>query len=161
MKTMMHQSLRVTLGALLLLGGWSAIASSAGWTTVPPRVQTGAMLLLAIGALVALLFRRVRNEDQVAHLEAELCRERNARSQADEALAEADLLLARLSARSIAATAHDDPLAPLSAIQAELAQIQHSGAVDAAMAARLELLSCRLELVAKLIRSPAGAAATG
>jgi hypothetical protein len=97
----------------------------------------------------------------MAHLEAELCRERNARGQADEALAEADMLLARLNARSLDATGEQDPLAPLASIQAELAQILHSGAVDAAIAARLELLSCRLELVAKLIRSPGRCPTTG
>jgi hypothetical protein len=154
MKTLMHQSLRAALGALLVAGAWFVTVHGAAWASLPARMNIAAVLLLAIAIGFAVLFRRVRSEDQMAHLEAELCRERNARSQADEALAEADMLLARLNARSLDATGEQDPLAPLAAIQAELAQILHSGAVDAAIAARLELLSCRLDLVAKLIRSP-------
>jgi hypothetical protein len=161
MKMLMHQSLRAALGVLLVAGAWLVTVHGAAWASLPARMNIAAALLLAIAVGFAVLFRRVRSEDQMAHLEAELCRERNARSQADEALAEADMLLARLNARSLDACSQQDPLAPLAAIQAELAQIQHSGAIDAAIAARLELLSCRLELVAKLIRSPGRCPATG
>src|SRR6478672_11212370 len=99
MKTVMQQSLRTLIAALLLGGLWS-VAAGAGAAMLPQRMQTPALLLLGVALLCTILCRRVRSEDRIAGLEAALCREQTARSQSDEALAEADLLLARLAARA-------------------------------------------------------------
>lgn len=161
MKTMLQQSMRAALGSLALAAVWLLAANGAAWTGLPPRVRTGVLLLLGMTALFAVLLRRMRTEDRVARLEAELCRARNTRGEADAAMAEADLLLARLGSRGAAGHAATDPVGQLMAIQAELTQLQHSGRVDAHLAARLEQVRCRLDLVARMVRSSARAVQPG
>lgn len=152
-------SLRALLGVALLLGVWQLAAAGAGWAALTGRLDSGMLLVLAIAILLGALCRRVRSEDRVVRLEADLCRERGARSRADDALAEADLLLARISGRAPgrAAGQHQDPAGQLGLVQAELMLMQ-SGAADPDDAARIEMLRTRLELVARAVRQAPGAA---
>jgi len=153
MKTLMHPTMRAALGVLLLLGMWQLAGASAGWAAASGGLGAGALLLATMAILCALLLRRVRSEDRVVRLEAALCREHRARSRADEALAEADRLLARISGRRAAAV-RQDPLSQLGLVQAELMQMQN-GAADPAVAARIETMRTRLELVARAVREQA------
>jgi hypothetical protein len=118
------------------------------------------MLLLGLGILVAMLFRRVHSEDRIADLEAALCREQSARSQSDQALAEAELLLARITARANG-NCSGDPAGQLVVIQAELTQLQQRCGPDHAIRTRLELLRTRLERLGASLRAEARAAEPG
>lgn len=158
MKTLMHPTMRAALGVLLLLAMWQIAAESAGWTALSGGMHASVVLLVAIAALLGTLYRRMRSEDRVLRLEADLCRERGARSRADEALAEADRLLTRLSGGN-GATLRQDPVGQLGLVQAELMQMQN-GAADPAAAARIDMLRTRLELVARAVRQSARTAET-
>jgi len=159
MKTLKHPTLRAALGLVLLLGMWQLAADHAGWAAASSAVCAGLLLLGSLGALCWALYRRVRSEDQVARREADLCRERGAHSRADMALAEADLLLARIRGRS-AAGGQQDPVGQLGLVQAELMQMQN-GAADPAAAARIEMLRTRLDIVARVVRQAARTVETG
>ena len=162
MKIVMLQSLRATLAvllpSLLLFTVWQTMAGS-GLAALPERMWLGILLLLAIGVLVAITLGRLRSEDRIARLEVALCREQSARSQADEALAESDLLLGRLTGRADGRV-EPDPVGQLAAIQTELLQIQQqSAAYDPMLAARVELLCTRVERVTRAVRAAAAPAA--
>jgi hypothetical protein len=159
MKTVMHQALRAIVAAALVAGLWRIVAG-AGAYALPGRVQSAALLVLGMGTLFALMFRRVRSEDRIADLEAALCREQSARSQSDDALAEADLLLARMAARANGDCV-GDPVGQLVIIQAELTQIQQRCSPDPAIRPRLELLRARLDRLGASIRTGARAAEPG
>jgi hypothetical protein len=159
MKTLLHPTMRAALGVLLLLCMWQLAVEGAGWAAWSGGVNAGVVLLAALVVLFGALLRRVRSDDRVVRLEADLCRERGARTRADEALAEADLLLARISGRSgrsgrSGVCGQQDPVGQLGLVQAELMQMQH-GAADPAIAARIEMLRTRLDLVAKVVRQTA------
>jgi hypothetical protein len=159
MKTVTHQALRALIAALLLACLWRVVGG-AGAAALPERLQSAALLVLGLGTLLALLFRRVRSEDRIAGLEAALCREQSARSQTDRALAEADLLLARMAARANGDCA-GDPAGQLVIIQAELTQIQQRCGADQAIRHRLELLRTRLDRLGTSLRTGARAAEPG
>jgi|AraplaDrversion2_2_1032049.scaffolds.fasta_scaffold09882_3 hypothetical protein len=159
MKTFMQQALRALIAALLLAGLWW-LATGAGANTLPGRLQPIALLGLGLATLVTMMFRRVRSEDRIADLEAALCREQSARSQADEALAEADLLLARMAARANG-DCSGDPAGQLVIIQAELTQLQQRCGPDQAIRHRLELLRSRLDRLGTSLRTEARAAEPG
>lgn len=152
MKTLLLQSLRATLGALLLLAVWFGMPERARVLAVPERLQLGVLVLATMTVLFAALFRRVRSEDRIARLEAALCREQKARSQADQALAESDMLLGRLTGSSDARRGNLDPLAQLVAIQSELLQVRRQYALeDPLLASRIDLLCTRVDRVAQAI----------
>ena len=152
MKTVLLQSLRATLGALLLLAVWFGIPEQARMLVVPARLQLGVLVLAMMTVLFAMLFRRVRSEDRIARLEAALCREQKARSQADQALAESDMLLGRLAAGPDGRRGTLDPLAQLVAIQTELLQVRRQYALeDPLLASRIDLLCTRVDRVAQAI----------
>jgi hypothetical protein len=159
MKTVMHQALRAVIAAVLVAGLWR-IGAGAGADALPDRLLSAVLLVLGLGTLFALLFRRVRSEDRIAGLEAALCREQSARSQSDQALAEADLLLARMAARANGDCA-GDPAGQLVIIQAELTQIQQRCGADQAIRPRLELPRTRLDWLGNSIRTGARAAEPG
>ena len=167
MKSVWLQSLRTALAVLLLAGAWQLAYRGPVLLEKPERLLAGALRVGAMAALFAVLFRRVRSEDRIARLEADLCREQNARSQADQALAEADLLLARLTARTSGlAGSHDATpevllIAQLAQVQAELAQIQQHSALDPVCAGRIGRARDRLEQVARTVRNTARAAEPG
>ena len=122
MKTLLHPTMRAALGVLLLLCMWQLAVEGAGWAALSGGVNAGLLLLAALVVLFGALLRRVRSEDRVVGLEANLCRERGARTRADEALAEADLLLARISRRSGGCggcgCGQQDPVGQLGLVQA-------------------------------------------
>jgi hypothetical protein len=152
MKTMLRQSLRATLGALLLLGLWISLSDRTAAPALPDRLQLGVLMLVTMTVLFATLFRRVRSEDRIARLEAALCREQKARSQADQALAESDMLLGRLTAGAEGRRGNLDPLAQLVAIQSELLQVRRQYALeDPLLASRIDLLCTRVDRVAHAI----------
>jgi hypothetical protein len=156
MKTVLLQSLRATLGALLLLAVWFGIPEHARMLVVPARLHLGVLVLAMMTVLFATLFRRVRSEDRIARLEAALCREQKARSQADQALAESDLLLGRLTGGADGRRSNLDPLAQLVAIQTELLQVRRQYALeDPFLASRIDLLCTRVDRVAQAIVSHA------
>jgi hypothetical protein len=159
MNKVMQQAMRASMAALLLGGLWT-LAASAGLDARPERLRIAAVLLLGLGLLFATLFRRVHSEDRIADLEAALCREQSARSHADHALAEADLLLARMAARANGNYAAD-PAGQLIIIQAELTQLQQRCRADQATSMRLELLRTRLDRLGTSLRSNARAAEPG
>jgi uncharacterized membrane protein YccC len=155
MKTLLLQSLRATLGALLLLAMWYAMSERARTLAVPERLQLGVVVLVMITVLCGTLFRRVRSEDRIARLEAALCREQKARSQADEALAESDMLLERLTCADTR-RGNVDSLAQLVAIQSELMLVRRQYALeDPSLASRIDLLCTRVDRVAQAIVSHA------
>jgi hypothetical protein len=161
MKTLMHHALRAVIAALLLAGLWWLDASAGAGTEAPPeRLRIAFVLLLGLAVLVTTLFRRVRSEDRIVDLEAALCREQSARSHADQALAEADLLLARMAARA-SGTGATDPAGELVIIQAELTQIQQRCRADQGTRNRLELLRTRLDRLGTSLRTGARAAEPG
>jgi hypothetical protein len=152
MKTLLLQSLRATVGALLLLAVWFGMSERARVLAVPERLQLGVLVLAMMTVLFAALFRRVRSEDQIARLEAALCREQKARSQADQALAESDMLLGRLTGSGESRRGNLDPLAQLVAIQSELLQVRRQYALeDPLLASRIDLLCTRVDRVAQAI----------
>jgi hypothetical protein len=152
MKTLLLQSLRATFGALLLLALWFGMSEHARVVAVPARLQLGALALVMMTILFAVLFRRVRSEDRIARLEAALCREQKARSQADHALAESDMLLGRLTGGAGSRRGNLDPLAQLVAIQSELLQVRRQYALeDPFLASRIDLLCTRVDRVAQAI----------
>lgn len=152
MKTLLLQSLRATVGALLLLALWIGLAQRDRVFALPDRLQLGLLLLATLVAVCATLFRRVRSEDRIARLEAALCREQKARSQADQALAESDLLLGRLTGSPDARRGKLDPLAQLVAIQSELLLVRRQYALeDPLLASRIDLLCTRVDRVAHAI----------
>lgn len=156
MKTLLLQSLRASLGALLLLAVWFGLSEHARMLAVPERLQLGVLVLVTMTVLFAVLFRRVRSEDRIARLEAALCREQNARSQADHALAESDMLLGRLTGSNDGRRGTLDPLAQLIAIQAELLQVRRQYALeDPLLASRIDLLCTRVDRVAQAIATHA------
>lgn len=164
MKSVLLQTLRTALAVLLLAGAGMFAYRNAVALEMPQRLLAGVLIVAAMAALFAVLFRRVRSEDRIARLEADLCREQNARSQADQALAEADLLLARLTARSGAradATPEAQLIAQLAHIQAELAQVQQHSGLEPGCAGRIERARNRLEQVARMVRTTARAAEPG
>jgi uncharacterized small protein (DUF1192 family) len=168
MKSVLLQSLRTALAVLLLAGGWLLAYRSPVAPQMPQRLVAGALMVAAMATLFAVLFGRLRSEDRIARLEADLCREQNARSQADQALAEADLLLARLTARASGHAIGNEDAAPelrliaqLAQVQAELAQIQQHGSLDPVCAGRIGRVRDRLEQVARLARNTARAAEPG
>jgi hypothetical protein len=168
MKSVLLQALRTALAVLLLAGAWQIAFRDPVVAEMPQRLLAGALVVAGLGSLFALLFGRVRSEDRIARLEADLCREQNARSQADQALAEADLLLARLTARAPGYADGQEDAAPevqliaqLAQVQAELAQIQQHGALDSVCAGRIGRVRDRLEQVARIARNNARAAEPG
>jgi thiol:disulfide interchange protein len=167
MKSVWLQSLRTALAVLLLAGAWQLAYRGSVFVEKPERLVAGALMVGAMAALFAILFRRVRSEDRIARLEADLCREQNARSQADQALAEADLLLARLTARTPGLAGSEDAppeiqlVAHLAQVQAELAQIQQHSGLDPVCAGRIGRARDRLEQVARIVRNTARAAEPG
>ena len=166
MKSVWLQSLRTALAVLLLAGAWQLAYRGPVLMEKPGRLLASAVMVGSMAALFAVLFRRVRSEDRIARLEADLCREENARSQADQALAEADLLLARLTARTPGQAGDDAArevqlIAQLAQVQAELAQIQQHSALDPVCAGRIGRARDRLEQVARTVRNTARAAEPG
>lgn len=159
MKTVMQQALYALVVALALAGVWCA-GIGAGIAAQPERLHIAALLLLGMGIVFASLCRRVRSEDRIVDLEAALCREQSARSQADDALAEADLVLARMAARALGDCA-GDPAGQLVIIQAELTQIQQRCVGDQAIRGRFELLRTRLDRLGNSLRAGARAAEPG
>jgi hypothetical protein len=159
MNAMMQKALYAMIGALLL-GGLVWFGAGARIDARPERLRIAVVLLLGLGILFATLFRRVRSEDRIADLEAALCREQSARSHADHALAEADLLLARMAARA-SGKGLADPAGQLIVIQAELAQIQQRCRADQGTRNRLALLRTRLDQLGTSLRSTARAAEPG
>jgi hypothetical protein len=151
MKTLLLQSLRATVGLLLLLAVWFGMSEHASMLALPERLRLGVLVLVMMTVLFATLFRRVRSEDRIARLEAALCREQKARTQADQALAESDLLLGRLTG-SDTRRGNLDPLAQLVAIQSELLQVRRQYALeDPLLASRIDLLCTRVDRVAQAI----------
>jgi hypothetical protein len=168
MKSVLLQPLRTSLAVLLLAGAWQLAYHGPEVLLMPQRLLAGALMVGAMAVLFTILFRRVRSEDRIARLEADLCREQNARSQADQALAEADLLLARLTARAPGRAGEQEDLGPemqliaqLAQVQAELAQIQQHNALDPVCAGRIGRARDRLEQVARIARCAARAAEPG
>jgi hypothetical protein len=158
MKTLLNQSMRATLALLLLLGLSASVAFQGRMQALPVRLQVATLVLVAGAvlciALFAVLLRRVRGEDRIAGLEAALCREQHARSQADQALAESDLLLGRLSARGNGRRGGVDAVAQLATIQAELIQLrQHCVLDDPLLASRVDLLCTRVACVAQAVET--------
>jgi hypothetical protein len=150
MNNPLMQTLRAILAVLLLSGLCLVAAGHLAWSGAG-RLPAIVLIVLPLAVVFTLLFRRVQSEDRVVRLEAALCREQNARSQADHALAEADLLLARLTARSRAGTA--DPASQAAAIHAELLVMQRQAEENQSqLALRLELLCLRVERLTSSLR---------
>jgi hypothetical protein len=160
MKNPATQPIRV-LFAILVLSGVSVLAATGvAWSGALGRVQTCALIMVPLAVAFFVLFRRVQSEDRIARLEVALCREQSARTEADHALAEADLLLARLTTR--ARGTMDDPAGQVVVIHAELSQLQRQLAAEQPHAAlRLELLCRRVERVAASLRHLPRAAEPG
>ena len=160
MKNSATQPIRV-LFAILVFSGLSVLAASAlAWSGALGSVQTCLLIMVPLAIAFYVLYRRVQSEDRIARLEVALCREQNARTQADHALAEADLLLARLTTRSRGQL--DDPAGQVLVIHSELAQLQRQLAGEQPhVALRLELLARRVERVAASLRHLPRAAETG
>jgi hypothetical protein len=170
MKTVMPRSLLLVVAAMLLAGAWQLAGADAS-VAVARRIVGAVLLIAGIGTVGAVLAQRLRSEDRIVRLEADLCRKQSARSQADGALAEADLLLARLTVRRVprqlsqAVVAQADApseqvIDQLSQIQAELTHLQQR-VKDAACARRLEGVCARLDQVARLVRKAARAPEAG
>jgi hypothetical protein len=161
MKSLPHPSLRLALGALLVLAMGIGLSEHARLPALPENLQAGVVVLVMLAVLFASLFRRLRSEDRIARLEAALCREQKARSQADQALAESDMLLGRLTASPDGRRGNLDPLAHLVAIQSELLQVRRQYALeDPMLASRIDMLCTRVDRVAQAVVS-AHAAETG
>ncbi|WP_296949484.1 hypothetical protein [uncultured Massilia sp.] len=143
-----------TLAACAALAGLAALAGAGwplaragSWPAWPARLQLAVALLLGMGGLCGLLAWRVLREDRVARVELARCREHQARSHADLALAESDLLMDRLGARR-----DDEPGAELALIRADLLELQRCNAHDnPVLAARMELLCARVDRVVQAV----------
>lgn len=126
MKTMMRHATRAVL-AVMLAGGLWWLAARPEWLRsgvgMALGLAPGLALLLGLGSICALLFRRVRSEDRIADFEAALCRQRSAHCHADRALLEADLLLARMTVGAASGGAAD-PAGQMRATRADVAQFQ-------------------------------------
>jgi len=152
MKTLLPMPLRVTLGATVLLIVGLGLSERRHMPPMPGQLQLGVLALVMMSLVFATLFRRLRSEDRIARLEAALCREQKARSQADQALAESDMLLGRLTASADGRRGNLDPLAQLVAIQTELLQVRRQYALeDPLLASRIDLLCTRVDRVAHAI----------
>jgi hypothetical protein len=160
MKNSATQPVRVVF-AILVLSGLSVLAATGvAWSGALGSLQACALVVVPLAIAFYVLFRRVQSEDRIARLEVALCREQSARTEADHALAEADLLLARLTTRSRGQL--DDPAGQVVVIHAELAQLQRQFASEQPHAAlRLELLCRRVERVAASLRHVPRAAEPG
>jgi hypothetical protein len=160
MKNTAQQTLRNAFAILALAGLGLAIATGTAWYESLDRMAACMLVLLPLAAVFIGIIRSVQREDSVTRLEAALCRERNARSEADHALAEADLLLARLAARARMHGA--DPASQMTAIGAELTQLQRQLANEQPqLARRLEHLCRRLERATASLRTFPRAAEPG
>lgn len=160
MKSSVQQALRTAMAILTLAGLGLVAATGTAWFDGLGRLPACGLLMLALATVFAAVFRRLHNEDRITRLEANLCRERNARTQADHALAEADLLLARLASRSRMQTA--DPVGQMCAIQAELTHLQLQIADEQPqLAQRLEQLRRRVERTLASLRNLPRAAEPG
>jgi hypothetical protein len=170
MHILKHPTMRAVLGVAALFVMWQAAAASAGWSVGAGAIHAAMLLLTGLAGLAALcgaLCRRVRGEDKAVRTEAAQCRQRVAHAsseasadmRADAALAEADRLLARISGRAAGGARHD-PVGQLGLVQAELMQMQN-GAAEPAVAARIDMLRTRLELVARAVRKTARTAEAG
>jgi hypothetical protein len=132
--------------------GFSDRARLLALPDLPDRLQAGLLVLVMLTVMFVTLFRRVRSEDRIARLEVALCREQKARSQADQALAESDMLLGRLTAGVEGRRGNLDPLAQLVAIHSELLQVRRQYALDdPLLASRIDLLCTRVDRVAHAI----------
>jgi hypothetical protein len=151
MKSLSHL-LRVVLGLSVVLATCLGVLGHRHLPTLPERFQLGAAVLFVFAAVCTTLFWRVRSEDRSAHVEAALCRAQKARSQADQALAESDLLLGRLTGGNDVRRGTLAPLAQLMAIQAELQQVRTQYALDnPLLASRIDLLCTRVDRVAQAV----------
>jgi hypothetical protein len=160
MKNTAQQTLRTVLAVVALAGLGLVVATGTAWYESLDRLSACMLVLAPLGAVFLAVVRSVQREDRVTRLEAALCREQGARSQADHALAEADLLLARLAAR--ARVAGTDPAGQMTAIGAELTQIQRQLACDQPqLARRVEQLCRRLERATASLRNLPRAAEPG
>jgi hypothetical protein len=173
MHILKHPTMRAVLGVAALFVMWQAAAASAGWSVGAGAIHAALLLLTGLAGLAGLaalcgaLCRRVRGEDKAVRTETAQCRQRVAHAsseasadmRADAALAEADRLLARISGRAAGGARHD-PVGQLGLVQAELMQMQN-GAADPAVAARIDMLRTRLELVARAVRKTARTAEAG
>lgn len=155
MTNLLLQSLRATLGVLLMLALFVTLASQGSLlSALPERLQVGGLILAGLALLFTVLFQRVRGEDRIAGLEAALCRADGARSRADEALAESDLLLARLHAPVHRPQRGFDPHVQLTAIGIELGEMRKQCALsDPLLASRIDSLCTRVAAVARTVHS--------
>jgi len=152
MKSLLSQSLRVVLGMSVVTATCLGVLGHRHLPTLPERFQLGAVVLFVLAAVCAALFWRVRGEDRSAHVEAALCRAHKARGQADQALAESDLLLERLTGAVDGRRGTVAPLAQLMAIQTELQQVRAQYALDnPLLASRIDLLCTRVDRVAQAV----------
>jgi hypothetical protein len=159
MKYSAQQTLRSVFAIVALAGLGLIAANGTAWYERLDPMSACLLVLLPLAAFAA-VFRSVLREDRVTRLEAALCREQGARSQADHALAEADLLLARLAAGS--RLQQTNPAGQMLAINAELTQIQRQLADDQPqLARRLERLCRRLEGATASLRNLPQAAEPG
>jgi hypothetical protein len=148
MKNLLLQSLRIALGIAVVVATCAGVTHHRQLPSLPERVVLGALALLALAAVCVVLFWRVRSEDRSARVEAALCRERNAGTCTDQALAESDLLLERLTRGRDSRP----PLAQLMAIQAELQQVRRQYApANPSLASRIDLLCTRVDRVAQAL----------
>lgn len=157
MKKLLLQSLRIALGMVVIVATCIGVTGHRQLPSLPERIVLGALALIALAAVCVVLFWRVHSEDRSARVEAALCREGKARTQADQALAESDLLLERLTR----GTDSRPPLAQLMAIQAELQHVRRQYALaNPPLASRIDLLCTRVDRVAQAL-SAAHAAEPG
>jgi len=148
----LSQVLRVVVGMSMVLATCLGVLGHRHLPGLPERFQLGAVVLFVLAAVCATLFWRMRGEDRSAHVEAALCRAQKAHSQADQALAESDLLLERLTGGIDVRRGTLAPLAQLKAIQAELQQVRALYALDnPLLASRIDLLCTRVDRVAQAV----------
>lgn len=156
MTNLLLQSLRATLAVLLMLGLFVMLASQGSLLSgLPEQLQVGGLILAGLALLFTVLFQRVRGEDRIAGLEAALCRADSIRNRADDSVAESDLLLARLHARSRRLAGGIDPYTQLTTIGAELHELrQQCAATNPLLASRIDLLCSRVAAVARTVHAP-------
>lgn len=162
MKSTIMRTLLVVAAAFLLAGAWQ-LASDDAWDGWSRHLALRAIPAGGLAAFATIACRRLRNEDRGARLDAERCCRRGARGRDDDALAEADLLLARLTVHTVAG-AEDEPApdsrleAQLVQVHAELAQLQEQAGHDLARTARIERLHDRPMQAAPVMHGAGGAA---